>query len=356
MKMKKALLASLFILCVGYAHAQDNPYAIFGYKVKTILKDDPEELLNVPNKDLNSQIKSFTFDPVQKCVWLKDAKGNILRKVPIEPTEIKRFLSVDPLSEKYYDQSPYNYVLNNPIRYIDPDGREVWINYGENQRVRYDNGSLFNENGSKYKGKDSFVSDVFKTLNRINSVDIGKSMLGQLSGSKNAFNFNNTASAGGERTMSFSANSDGGGEINAKALSLKGVGDIQKVQGLSHELFHGMQSENGEKGASVNKEVGAYLFGNAVAFQAAMNESLPYGEMPYGKANAAGQAYSKAMTSMMYSNTFDANQYNTAINNFLPGSAVNAPTSTRPNGLYSNFVIKPNDTNPTIKRFFPLVR
>jgi hypothetical protein len=49
--MKKAILASLFFFYVGYAHAQDNPYAIFGYKVKTILKDEPNELLNIPNKD-----------------------------------------------------------------------------------------------------------------------------------------------------------------------------------------------------------------------------------------------------------------------------------------------------------------
>ena len=33
-----------------------------------------------------------------------------------------RWLSVDPLAEKYFSMSPYNYVAGNPIKYIDPKG------------------------------------------------------------------------------------------------------------------------------------------------------------------------------------------------------------------------------------------
>ena len=32
---------------------------------------------------------------------------------------------MDPLCEKYYGMSPYAYCGNNPVRYIDPDGREI---------------------------------------------------------------------------------------------------------------------------------------------------------------------------------------------------------------------------------------
>ncbi len=37
---------------------------------------------------------------------------------------LARFTSMDPLAEKYYSISPYTYCLNNPVRFIDPDGRD----------------------------------------------------------------------------------------------------------------------------------------------------------------------------------------------------------------------------------------
>ncbi|HLO85036.1 MAG TPA: RHS repeat-associated core domain-containing protein [Nostocaceae cyanobacterium] len=37
------------------------------------------------------------------------------------------FMSVDPLAEKYYSISPYAYCMGNPVKYIDPDGRAVYL-------------------------------------------------------------------------------------------------------------------------------------------------------------------------------------------------------------------------------------
>jgi hypothetical protein len=41
------------------------------------------------------------------------------------PTVISRWLSPDPLADKYYTLSPYTFVANNPIKFIDPDGRKI---------------------------------------------------------------------------------------------------------------------------------------------------------------------------------------------------------------------------------------
>ena len=36
-----------------------------------------------------------------------------------------RWDRMDPLCEKYYSTSPYVYCVNNPVKFIDPDGREI---------------------------------------------------------------------------------------------------------------------------------------------------------------------------------------------------------------------------------------
>nr|WP_315239948.1 DUF6443 domain-containing protein [uncultured Flavobacterium sp.] len=48
---------------------------------------------------------------------------------------IGRWMSIDPLGEKYFGATPYNYVLNSPINSIDPDGMDVYIITGSGRVI-----------------------------------------------------------------------------------------------------------------------------------------------------------------------------------------------------------------------------
>ena len=43
---------------------------------------------------------------------------------------IGQFTSMDPLCEKYYHISPYAYCAGNPVKYVDPDGKQVVTFFG----------------------------------------------------------------------------------------------------------------------------------------------------------------------------------------------------------------------------------
>lgn len=48
-----------------------------------------------------------------------------LQEKSTDNSEQSRWYQQDPLMEEYYDYSPYNFALNNPVNFTDPDGMKV---------------------------------------------------------------------------------------------------------------------------------------------------------------------------------------------------------------------------------------
>ncbi|QTY27910.1 hypothetical protein [Flavobacterium sp. CS20] len=151
--MKKHYVAILFLFTfsLGFAQTEDslsikeqerreaniqagNPFKRFGYKPKihTLSKGKYLEF-----HDLDSIVKigSFSYHVKRKVVTRFTEQKEVYSEATLRPEIISRWFSPDPLAEEFPDKSPYNFVNNNPIRYVDPDGRAPvdWIKnrYGD---------------------------------------------------------------------------------------------------------------------------------------------------------------------------------------------------------------------------------
>jgi len=124
MRKTRVSLTIAMILITFSCLAQEHPWEKYGFtpKIVTLSNGKYQEL---HDNDTLVEIGSAIFDRKNgKIIGIVKADTSINYEV-LKPYVISRWISPDPLSEEYFSWSPYNYCANNPMIYVDPDGREI---------------------------------------------------------------------------------------------------------------------------------------------------------------------------------------------------------------------------------------
>lgn len=118
---------SIFSLTLSFANTGEtevvNPYAKFGenQQILTLSNGRYQEFFDL---DTIEVIGSAVFNTNSMRVIGFIEQDTIHKEFAYEPEIVSRWLSPDPLAQKFPEMSPYHFVKNNPVIYIDPDGQE----------------------------------------------------------------------------------------------------------------------------------------------------------------------------------------------------------------------------------------
>lgn len=131
----------------------ESPYSMFGDNtivLQTKHEKKKDHTLKIPLLEDDRQIGLFELDYQTRIVTIKNIEGQFLLNQKLSQEQLSRFLTVDPLAEEYYSWSPYVYVMNNPMKYIDPDGRSTWVMKNSDGTYRVVGGDLEDKDHNIY--------------------------------------------------------------------------------------------------------------------------------------------------------------------------------------------------------------
>jgi len=117
------LFLGIFFFGTTLSFAQ-NPYKSLGVDIEPLTLSNGKFVEFFPNDSL-VQIGSVILDTRNNSIVSFVVVDTAYSEATLEPELTVRFLQPDPLAAEYPDLSPYSYVANNPLLFVDPTG--MWI-------------------------------------------------------------------------------------------------------------------------------------------------------------------------------------------------------------------------------------
>ncbi len=219
--------------------------------------------------------------------YIYDVRGCKLRT---GDTTIARWMCIDPLAEKYYDVSPYAYCKNNPVKYIDFDGRKIVISgtceqqmetlrilqtlTNNNLRINYKTGEVTLYGNIRWDNRDKHLSvgtglirDLISNENTASIIiNNDEDTFARDVYRRDAFNGKGT-----DVKVFFDSNytpylqtTDNGGNVTTEKV-------LPKIA-LGHELIHSIRSMNGE--AQRDEITGNYEYKTSYGYYIQTSEEL----------------------------------------------------------------------------------
>lgn len=332
-RLMALLIISINSVAVSIAQNKINtsPYAMFGDNSKMLEAEHvaEEDVFQVLLLSEQGDTCHVCFDFKEGTVTVSDQYGEVVLLDRISESAKARFLTMDPLAEKYYNVNPYVYCMNNPTRYVDPDGREIWIyyndEYGNQQEFMYHIGMTCNVN-------DQCVQAIVSNLNLMSANPDGCSVISSLLESPTKYGY-----------MQADTHSEmGDGYFSKNTIYLN---DPRDTMTFAEETFHGYQYYMGQGGKTAVNEVDAKLFSSKMNLEIDIWQQE--GRYIKNLSGIADNCYGDCMANLLFGG-FNIEDYRYAVNSFFKGKLCG---ETYEQLGYTIGTISPE---PLIKRFLPV--